>query len=297
MKSCAARAARAWAGQGLLLLVLLASAACGDAPAPAREYQLSGQILVIRPETHEVLIRHGDIEGFMPGMTMPFRVRDAELLTNRSAGDLVTATLVVTDEAAWLSTLTSTGHAPLPEDAPAALPAATGVHILAPGDTVPDTPLDSPTGPISLAEMRGRATAVTFIYTSCPLPDYCPLMDRRFAEVQRLAAKDAVLNRRVALVSVSFDPETDTPARLGAHARAMQADPDVWRFATIADPGDMSRFAATFGVNVIRETDGTITHNLRTLVIDPDGRVTHARDGNTWTAEELLADLRAALGR
>lgn len=285
MKTCA-----------VALVGLALAVGCQRAPE-AREYELSGQILVIRPETSEVMIRHGDIVGFMPGMTMPFKVDDAALLEGRVAGDLVTATLVVTDERAWLSTLTATGHAPLPEDAPDSIPAAAGVHVLEPGDEVPDTPLASPQGPVSLRAPRGMATAMTFIYTRCPLPDYCPLMDRRFAEVQRTVAGDAVLNRRVRLLSISFDPEYDTPERLGAHASALRADPAIWRFATIADPDDIDVFAARFGVNVIREKDGTITHNLRTVVIDPDGRVVSARGGNTWTAAEVVADLRTALGR
>jgi protein SCO1/2 len=285
MKSCAT---------AFLALAMLAG--CQRAPE-TRQYELSGQILVVRPETSEVLIRHGDIKGFMPGMTMPFKVKDPALLAGRSAGDLVTATLVVADESAWLETLTATGQAPLPDDAPATLPAAAGVHVLEPGDVVPDTPLASPEGAVSLRAARGMATAMTFVYTRCPLPDYCPLMDRRFAEVQRTVTGDAVLDRRVRLVSVSFDPEHDTPARLREHASALGANPAVWRFATIADPAAIDTFAATFGVNVIREKDGTITHNLRTVVIDPDGRVVSVRDGNTWAAEEIVSDLRKALGR
>lgn len=285
MKSCAAA-----------LLVLAVVAGCQSAPE-TREYELSGQILVVRPETSEVLIRHGDIKGFMPGMTMPFKVKDPALLQGRTAGDLVTATLVVAEDSAWLGTLTATGHAPLPDDAPTALPAAAGVHVLGSGDVVPDTPLASPEGAVSLRAARGMATALTFVYTRCPLPDYCPLMDRRFAEVQRTVSGDAVLNRRVRLVSVSFDPEHDTPERLREHASALRADPAVWRFATIADPDEIDTFAARFGVNVIREKDGTITHNLRTIVIDPDGRVVSVRDGNTWTAAEIVSDLAKALGR
>jgi protein SCO1/2 len=271
-------------------------AGCQRSPE-TREYELSGQILVVRPETSEVLIRHGDIKGFMSGMTMPFKVKDPALLRGRTAGDLVTATLVVAEDSAWLGTLTATGHAPVPDDAPGALPAATGVHVLAAGDVVPDTPLASPEGAVSLRATRGMATAVTFIYTRCPLPDYCPLMDRRFAEIQRIVSGDAVLNRRVRLVSISFDPANDTPARLSEHASALGADPAVWRFATIADPSAIDSFAATFGVNVIREKDGTITHNLRTIVIDADGRVVSVRDGNTWTAAEVVSDLQKALGR
>jgi protein SCO1/2 len=263
-----------------------------------RTYQLSGQILVVRPETQEVLIRHGDIVGFMPGMTMPFKVRDAKLLEGRVAGELVDATLSVAPESAWISALTATGRAPLPADAPTGISAAAGVEVLEPGDRVPDTALLTASGgTLRLGEGHGRATALTFIYTRCPLPDYCPLMDRRFAEVQRRAATDDALAGRISLVSVSFDPATDIPTRLASHAAALGANPAVWQFATIEEPAQVDRFAARFGVNVIREKDGTITHNLRTFVIGPGGNVVSVRDGNQWTADELLDDLRTALGR
>lgn len=283
--------------RAIAAIALAALAGCARKD-PVRTYQLSGQILVVRPETREVLIRHGDIVGFMPGMTMPFKVRDAKLLEGRAAGDLVDATLSVTPESAWISALMATGRAPLPADAPASIPAAAGVSVLAPGDRVPSTVLHTAAGgTLTLTEAHGRATALTFIYTRCPLPDFCPLMDRRFAEVQRRAATDSALAGRVSLVSVSFDPAVDTPARLGSHAAALGASPAVWQFATIDEPAQVDRFAAQFGVNVIREKDGTITHNLRTFVIDPSGSVASIRDGNEWTADELLADLRRALGR
>jgi len=279
----------------LLGLVLMATG-CAREPEAAT-YQLSGQILLINPETQQLVIRHGDIVGFMPGMTMPFTVRDPQLLAGRSAGDLITATLTVEPETAWISALTATGHAPLPADAPTALPAATGVEVLNVGARVPETALRGTRGPVSLVAGQGRVTALTFIYTRCPLPDYCPLMDRRFAEVQRQVKADATLAQRVSLVSVSIDPAADTPARLAEHAAALDADPAIWQFATLADEQDIARFAAQFGVNVIREQDGTITHNLRTLVIDASGTVRQARDGNTWTSDELVGDLRRAVGR
>jgi protein SCO1/2 len=283
---------RAAAVVGLVLIVT----GCARAPEAAT-YQLSGQILLVNAESQQLVIRHGDIVGFMPGMTMPFTVRDPKLLAGRSAGDLITATLTVEPDAAWISALTATGRAALPADAPTSLPAATGVDVLAVGATVPDTPLRSARGAVSLVAGQGRVTAVTFIYTRCPLSDYCPLMDRRFAEVQRRVKADATLAHRVSLVSVSIDPAADTPARLAEHAAALAADPAIWQFATLADERDIARFASQFGVNVIRERDGTITHNLRTLVIDASGTVRQARDGNTWTADDLLGDLRQAAGR
>jgi protein SCO1/2 len=278
----------------LIAGLLILGAGCGREP-DARTYQLTGQILVVKPETHEVLVKHEDIPGFMPAMTMPYTVSDPALLEDRVAGDLIRATLVVGAERAYLSAIAKTGSAPLPEDARTTIPAAAGVSILQPGDSVPDTPLVDQNGvAISLKDFRGSALAVSFIYTRCPLPQFCPLIDRRYGEVQKLAAADPALAGKVRLLSISFDPKFDRAEILRAHAKQVGADAKVWRFAT-ADEAVVDRLAAEFGINVIREKDGTITHNLRTAVIDPSGRVVSIVDNNTWTAEELTASLRNAV--
>lgn len=269
-------------------------AACTATPKPeARQYPLEGQILAVRPASQELLIKHGDIPNFMPGMTMAFRVSEPKLMEGRVAGDLIKATLNVADMDAWISTVEKTGSAPLP-DVPAPGPAV-GVDLLEPGEAAPEATLTDQRGqPVRLADWRGSAVAVTFIYTRCPLPQFCPMLDRRFAEAQRLVAADATLAGRVRLLSVSFDPDADTPALLQAHATKLGANPDLWRFAT-APRDEVDRFAIRFGVNVIRESDGTITHNMRSAVIGPSGRVTHLLDGSEWTAEQLVAHLREAL--
>lgn len=283
--------------RALVAVVALAAGCARSGPAPeTREYELVGQVLAVRPESSELLVRHEDIEGFMPGMTMPFRVQDAVLLDGVEPGDLIRATLAVADGRGWLTAIEKTGSAPLPEVA-AAFPAAAGAHVLELGDAVPDTTLTDQDGrPVRLSDWRGRLVAVTFIFTRCPLPEFCPLMDRRFAEIQRAAAADAALAGRVRLLTVSFDPDFDIPEVLAAHAARLGADPEVWRFATA--PADIvDRFAAEFGVSVIREGNGTLTHSLRTTVIDADGRVAAVFPGNEWTAAQVLDAMRTALAR
>jgi protein SCO1/2 len=278
----------------IVAAVFAFGAACARQPE-ARTYELTGQILVVKPETSEVLVKHEDIPGFMPAMTMPYVVKDPDLLKDRAAGDLITATLAVEPDVAHLTRITKTGSAPLPDDARTTIPAAAGVELLKPGDPVPDTALTSQDDtPIALPDFAGSAVAVTFIYTRCPLPQYCPLMDRRFADVQQIAATDPTLAGKVRLLSVSFDPKFDRAAVLRQHARTLAADPRVWTFAT-ADEAVVDRLAARFGVNVIRERNDTITHNLRTAVIAPSGRVTAILDSNAWTAEDLVRELKAAL--
>ena len=278
----------------LLLAVVIASAGCSREPE-ARRYELHGQVLAVKADSNEILVKHEDIPGFMPAMTMPYIVKEAALLSDRAPGDLINATLMVAPAGPWLSAITKTGSAPLPEDAPTAIPAAAGVVLLKAGDTVPGTRLIDQNGAtISLADWRGSAVVVSFIYTRCPLSRFCPLVDRRFTEIQQIIRADPGRKRTMRLLSISFDPTNDRPAVLRAHAATLGADPVVWRFAT-ADAAVVDRLAATFGVNVIREKNGTITHNLRTAVIDPRGRIVAIHDSNDWTAATIADELATAL--
>lgn len=271
---------------------LVVSVLTGVACSRARTFELRGQVLTVDRGRMELTVKHDDIRGFMPGMTMSFKVKDPRALEAAMPGDLIAATLVVEDHDAYLDAVTRTGHAPLAE----APPAFHRMDILAPGNAVPDARLTDDAGTArTLSAWRGKTLAVTFIYTRCPLPDFCPRMDRHFAAVQREVLTDPRLRDRVALLSVSFDPEFDTPDVLAAHARQAGADPRVWRFAT-GDRDAIADFASRFGVSVIREGADArdITHNLRTAVVGPDGRLVEILGGTEWTAADLLAALRRA---
>lgn len=259
---------------------------------PTKEYQLKGQILDIKPERREVLVKHEDIPGFMPAMTMPYTVEDATLLAGKEAGDLITATLVVGETDAHLSAINKTGHEPVAQTAG---PALTASQMLRPGDAVPDTKLiDENNTARPLTSLKGHRVALTFMYTRCPQPDFCPLMDRNFAALQNEIEQTPGLSD-VRLVSVSFDPANDTPAVLKTHAKQLNADPAVWHFVTAA-PEDLKGFAARFGVvaEPSAESPAVLTHNLSTAVIGADGTLVKIRPGNMWTPAELIADLKAA---
>jgi len=271
--------------------VLLVSAACSRGPEP-KQYELKRQILGIQADTQEVLIKHEDIKGFMPGMTMPFRVKEAAMLKGMQPGDLVTATLVVAETDAHIATLTKTGHAEL--EAPPPATASSGFELLKDGEQVPDQLLVDQDGkPRPFSSLRGHRVALTFTYTRCPMPNFCPLMDRNFKEVQQQVKKTPAL-ADVRLVSVSFDPQFDTPPVLKAHAKQVEADPMIWTFAT-GERDDITRFAARFGVTVDRAEGNPIdiTHNLRTAIIDAEGRVVKVHTGNEWTPADVVADLKA----
>lgn len=284
-----------------LLLALFATAGCsklaqqqaGTPASSAKRYAISGQILVVNPATQSLSIKHGDIEGYMPAMTMTFRVGRPDLMTGRVPGELISGTLEVDDTEGRIVEIAHTGTAPLPNrDNTAAMAAG----VLEVGDSAPDAALlDQNDRRRSFSEWRGTPTLLTFIYTRCPLPNFCPLMDKNFASIQQRAAADPALAGKFKLVTVSFDPDNDTPAVLRAHAARLKADPAVWTFLT-GDRVTVDRLAAKFGVGVVREgtAPGEITHNLRTTLIGADGRILKIYGGSDWTIATALADLRAA---
>jgi protein SCO1/2 len=270
----------------IVVALLLSVAGCSR----SRQYELRGQVLAVDTARQEITVKHEDIRGFMPGMTMPFKVRDSTLLAGRRPGDFITATLIVEDADGYLSAIASTGHAPLTEPPPARLVR----DVLNPGDQVPDVLLVDESGKSrKLSEWRGRTLAVTFIYTRCPLPNFCPRMDRNFAAVERVVRDDPRLRERVRLLSISFDPDFDTPAILAEHARRVGADPGTWDFVT-GSRDDIDTFAGRFGVAVLRQDpeQQEIVHNLRTAVVDGDGRLRTIFNGNDWTPSDLFAALK-----
>jgi protein SCO1/2 len=269
-------------------IAALLAAGCGE----EKRYTLVGQIVAIDAAQQVIVVKHQDVRGFMPGMTMPFKVRDAAEISERKPGDLITATLVVEESHGVLENVRKTGEAPL--DAPASpVPAA---PLLDKGAVVPDAAfIDQDGRTRHLADWKGKTVAVTFIYTRCPLPDFCPLMDRNFSAVQSALKTDTQLAARVHLLSVSFDPKYDTPEVLKAHAGRAQADPAVWTFLT-GHPDAVDKFAAGFGVAIMRDDPREIVHNLRTAVIDPEGRLVTVLKGNEWKPDDLLNELRAADG-
>jgi protein SCO1/2 len=272
-----------------IVLMAIVAAACGPA-GERREHTLWGQILSLTPDRLEANVKHEEIPNFMPAMTMPYKVRDAKEFEGIGPGDLITARLVIVTNGAYLEDVRKVGEAPL-EDDPA--PSATsGFELLEPGEAVPDaTFVDQDGRARDFSSFRGSTVVLTFIYTSCPMPTFCPLMDQHFASIQRELQRNPALEG-VRLVSVSFDPSTDTPAVLKKHAAKVGADSTRWSFLT-GDRDEVDRFASRFGVTISRDLNDpvNIAHNLRTVIVAPDGRLVKTYTGNEWTPGQVLADL------
>jgi protein SCO1/2 len=260
-----------------------------------REYTLHGQVISVEASRQQATIKHEEINGFMTAMTMPYTVRDGKQLAGVMPGDLIDAKLVVLSNDAYLTDLKKVGQAPLPAPLPdtAAPSASSGFELLKPGEEVPDTKFVDQDGKRrTFASLKGSPVVLTFIYTRCPMPTFCPLMDQHFARIQEKVKEDPALKGRVRLASVSFDPTTDTPLVLKQHARKLAADLKTWSFLT-GNRDDIDQFAARFGVSVVRALNDQrdITHNLRTAIVDGEGKLVKVYIGNEWTPEQVVADL------
>jgi protein SCO1 len=260
-----------------------------------RRLPVHGQITAVEAPRKLVTLNHDEIKGFMPAMTMPYDVRDAKVLDGLAPGDIVDTTLVIVSNGAYLTDFKKVGHTDLPPPPPEAPApsASSGFELLKPGEAVPDAPFVDQNGrKRRFADFKGTPLAITFIYTKCPLPTFCPLMDRHFKSMQKTLGEDPAL-KSAHLVTISFDPVTDTPAVLRAHAKTLGADLARWTFLT-GDRDEIDKFASRFGVSVSRALNDPrdITHNLRTAVVDKDGKLVKVYTGNEWTPEELLDDLR-----
>ena len=267
------------------------------ASAAAERYPLRGIVVAVDPARKQITVAHNPVTGYMAGMTMPFNVRDAEAVALAKRGQYINATLVVDGERSWLElerdSLSPAGE--LPPDAVASISA--GAH---PGDEVPDfTLVNQDDSPISMRQFRGKAVALTFIYTQCPLPDFCPLMSRNFATIERELRNRPDLAGKTQLLSVTIDPRNDTPDVLKAHRAAYLSDADSvtathWQFATgtEAQVKAITRyFGLTFDI-----ASGLINHSLRTIVIGPDGRIRNVYISNDWHTADVVADLARAVG-
>lgn len=273
-------------------------AGCGPraaSPAPAPKvttYEVRGVLREAAPERRSARISHEAIPGYMEAMTMEFDVRDARELEGLKPGDPILFQLAVTEAHGWIEMVRKLpGAAPLVPAVAAPAGRSEGVPPLEPGAMLPDCDLIDERGHrFSLRELQGETLAVTFIYTRCPFPDFCPKLSRKFEEAQRELSASG--DGKWRLLSITIDPEYDMPERLAAYARQFEAVPSRWTFAT-GSLEDLRRLAAACGVS-IREGNGPRDHTLRTLVVDAEGKVRRVFPGNAWTPGEIVAAIKSA---
>ena len=276
--------------RALVLLSILSTAetACSSRETgPEERYAIKGKVVSVDKRDSTVTISHEAIAGYMDAMAMPFKLKDERLLNDLAEGDRVQATLVVKGLKSWLEDVVAIREAVDQSDT------SNGQKWIGPkqGDEVPDFTLMNQNGkPIKLSQYRGRALVLTFIYTRCPLPDYCPLMTGNFSEIEKALKASPAVYAKTHLLSLTVDPEYDTPKVLRAYANNHSADLEHWDFLT-GDKDEVKRIATYFGMQYWRDAD-QIVHSLRTAIIGADGRVAKLYNGNEWKPDEIVTALR-----
>ncbi|HEY1985534.1 MAG TPA: SCO family protein [Terracidiphilus sp.] len=273
-----------------------------DAPsandASYKVYKVRGKVVSTNPATGEVSLDHEAIPGFMDAMTMPYKLKDSSILAELHPGDSITADLLVSQNAdadLLLDRIVVVAQAK-PDYKPKVV-----YHVPAPGDSVPDFKMRNQDGRvIHLHQFRGKELLITFIYTRCPLPNFCPRVTHNFADIDKKLAADPSLYNKTHLLCVSFDPQNDTPDRLRAYGAAYIGSDAKnafahWDFAVPEGPV-LTQMAQYFDVGMTQAADNSITHTLSTTLIGPGGKVTRFYPGNEWTVDEVMADVKQAGG-
>ena len=258
---------------------------------PEQRYELKGKVLSVDHRGATVTIAHEAIPGYMEAMAMPFGLKDERAFSFLAPDDRVQATLVVAGNRSWLEDLVVTR-----QSADTSTTNATASTEPQPGDEVPDYSLVNQEGkPISLHKYRGQALVLTFIYTRCPLPDYCPLMTNNFAEIDKALKQTPGEYPKTHLLSVSVDPAYDTPKILREYGAQYTGERgphtfERWEFASGGED-EVKKAATYFGLQYWQQED-QIIHSLRTALIAPDGKLVKLYTGNEWKPAELLSDLQ-----
>lgn len=267
-----------------------------------KTYHLRGKIVSEDPASGSITVNAGDIPGFMDAMTMPYKLVQSNVISELHVGDMITADVVVDYDAAGpmspkLDHIVVVGQA-RPDTKP-----AVQYHVPQVGDKVPDFALLNQSGKtLHLAQYKGKVVLLTFIYTRCPVADYCPRMSANFAAIDKALAADGSLYERTHLVSVSFDPKYDTPQVLrsygGAHTGRFTAeDFKHWDFAA-PSLAQLPKLEEWFDVGVTGDSSepGNIQHSLSTILIGKDGRVLAWYPTNDWKVPDVLQQVEAAAG-
>jgi protein SCO1/2 len=285
------------------LLFILMLAGCYSSQKPPAQpnagqnfkvYHLRGKVVSTDAAKGEVTVNHEAIPGFMEAMTMPYKMKDASILSELHPGDVITADVLVSQDPD--ADILLDHIVVVAQVKPDYRPTVT-YHVPAAGDAVPDFKMRNQDGrPIHLGQFKGKVLVVTFIYIRCPSPEFCPRVTRNFAALEKLMAANPGLYAKSHLLSISFDPEHDTPERLRAYGVTyMGSDAERafahWEFAVPEKPAlaEMARF---FDLGMSENADTTITHTLSTTLIGSDGKVVRFYPGNEWTAEQIMADLK-----
>lgn len=288
-----------------LAFLIISAVGCRQDPSskaaqsnPEKTFPVRGKVISTDP-TH-VTLDHEAVPGFMDAMTMPYKLKDPAVVSELHPGDRITARIVVQQDAAGFHDAELDNIVVVAQARPDYKPSIQ-YHTPTVGDVVPDFRLLNQSGrKISLSEFKGKVLLVTFIYTRCPLADYCPRMSRNFAEIDKELAVDPALYRKTHLLSISFDPAYDTPAVLRSYGGAYTGNYTKetfahWDFAAPSEK-DLPQVTQFFGVGVTPGERQTLNHSLSTAVIGKDGKIAAWYPTNEWKPSDVVAAVKQGAG-
>jgi protein SCO1/2 len=273
-------------------LALLGCKRSGPIDAHARVFEVRGIVRGFTPDRRTVDVQHEDIPGFMPSMTMPFTVKEQEQVAALKIGDAIQFRVIVTEKDLFLDQVKQIAATDVRVKAPSptASIAQPAGEPLKEGEIVPFFALTNQENVrITSDTFRGHPFVLTFVFTRCTVPSFCPRISHNFSDLQNAIKADPAL-AGTRLLSVTFDPSFDTPAILKAYAEDQEADPAVWNFAT-GEQAQIDNLTRRFAV-VVQPQDGTIAHSLATVLIAPDGTVAKIWRTNTWQPSAVIEELR-----
>lgn len=263
----------------LVAALALGLAGCGGPETHAGH----GVVHEVSVKDGQVLVDHDEIPGLMPAMTMSFAVYDPEILHALRPGDVIDFELRSERGSFWISQAKVVGRM-TPED---------GWSLMGDGlvksDPAPPFSLQDPDGrTVSLQGLAGKTLLVDFVFTRCPGP--CPSLTSSHVAVQRALPPE--VRARTHFVSISIDPERDTPEDMRAYALARGADLSDWSFLT-GPPDETFEVMRAYGIGTRPGGEGEIEHVLATFLIDPHGRIVKRYIGLDHDPQEVVADLAA----
>jgi len=265
------------------------------APGTTNIYEVKGVVTQLRPNGTTAVIRHEEIPGYMQAMTMPLSVKSTNDLAGVKVGDTITFRMLVTHDDGWIDQIQVLGHTNMPPVPPPTTRLVRNVDVLKIGDTLPNYPFVNEFGKdIKTDDFRGKAVALTFIFTRCPFPNFCPRLTTNFKRTYEALAADPQAPKNWHLLSLSFDVQMDTPPVLRAYAQRAHYQPEKWSFLTgaLIEVDDIcERFGLVFSRT---ENSFNFDHNGRTVVIDTRGRIYDVFIGNEWKVDDLVAKLKQA---
>lgn len=274
----------------LCVLALLCLTSCRQHSVESRKsYSVRGVVEKVDTTNSSVTVKHEAIPGYMEAMTMPFDVKNTNELRGLKGGDRIAFQMIVTSNDGWIEHIVKLNQSPEQLPSRSSIQVARAVAPMDVGEHIPDFHLTNELGQaVSRTTLEGKAFAITFIFTRCPFPTFCPRMTSNFAEVEKkMSQKGGPQNWQ--LLSVSFDPAHDTPSKLLEYGKAQHYDPAHWHFLTGSENA-ISELCDAFDQRFWQD-GGSISHNLRTAVIDAHGRLQKLFTGNDWTPDELMAEL------